>query len=392
MSATSRPLRDIRVLDLSQGIAGPSCGMHLAEYGARVIKVEPPEGDWGRTLGAKISHSSVMGFVYNRGKESLCLDLKAPEARAIVKRLAKTSDVFLQSARPGALDKLGLGFEDIRRERSNVVYVSVSGLGTTGPARSRPLTDAAAQAMSGVMSVNRGRDGIPHKIDTHIVDNSTGLYAFQATVMALWGRKADTPAEHLDISLVQSATSLQAHMVVSASLEGKTTGIANPPTGSYATADGFITIAFINEEQWRRFARAVSRPDLAESPRYATFAARIENLAELRPIMDGIMRQRPNAEWLPLLEGADLLVSPVNTYTDWLAHEQAIATNAAPPMLAAPGVTVQVPRTPGRGLFDAHSPAIGEQSCAILAEIGYAPADIAALAKQGVVKLGPAGG
>jgi crotonobetainyl-CoA:carnitine CoA-transferase CaiB-like acyl-CoA transferase len=383
---SARPLDGYRILDLSQGLAGPSCAMYLAEYGARVIKVEPPEGDWSRALGARLGHSGAIGTVYNRGKEALCLDLKAPAARDVALKIAATCDVVIQSARPGAMERLGLGFEDVRKVRGNVVYVSVSGFGVTGPSSALPLSDAAAQAYSGLMSVNRGRDGVPHKLDTTIVDNVTGFYAFQATVMALWGRTAETPATHLDVSLLQAASAVQAHNVAEFSLTGRNPGLPNPPAGAFPTRDGWITITLVHEEHWRRIARVLGLDWLATDPRYATFAARSENLAALRAIMDARLKERTTSEWYQRLLAADVLSSPVNSYGDWLADPQALATQSAPEVEIAPGIAINIPRTPARPPFTAPSPALGEHTRALLAEFGIPTGAIDELIAAGIAR------
>ena len=386
MPSSTKPLSQIRVFDLSQGIAGPTCGMHLAEYGARVIKLEPPEGDWGRPLGAPINGMSGMSFMYNRGKESLGIDLKAPAGIEAARKLAARSDVFIQSARPGAMEKLGLGFEEVRRLRPNVVYVSVSGYGMRGPNRSAPMTDTVAQAFAGLMAINRGRDGVPHKIDTTIVDNVTGLYAFQATVMALWGRTSETPAEHVDVSLLQSAAALQSHMIADYSARGRSPEALNPPAGTFPTLDGWIAVTLTNEEHFKRICRALEREDIQRDSRFATFADRRQNLPALIAMLDAIYKTRTTAGWLARLKREDILASPVNDYGALLADAQVLETDVAPALAATPTMSVRAPRTPNRAAFTNPTPQIGEHSRRILAELGLSRAEIDALIAKGVVK------
>jgi crotonobetainyl-CoA:carnitine CoA-transferase CaiB-like acyl-CoA transferase len=387
-----RPLSNIQVVDLSQGLAGPTCGFHLAEFGARVVKVEPPEGDWGRNMGSAIAGMSPMAHCYNRGKQGLAIDLKATEGKDAVLRLARLSDVFIQSARPGAMQRLGLDFETIAKVKPNIVYASVSGYGQTGPDSALPMTDTVAQAFSGLMSINKGRDGVPHKIDTTIVDNVTGLYAFQAVTMALWGRGSDTPATHLDISLMQGAASLQAHRVLEYSATRRMPEALNPPAGSFPTKDGWIAVTLVTEEQYQRICTTIGRPQLASDPRFKTFAGRRANIAELMPLLDTRFRAMTTAEWAPLLKAADILSSPVNDYGSWLAAPQVVATVAAPTVTlngphAGAGAQVQVPRTPGQPLYDALAPQLGQHSRAILSEIGFTTSEIDALiAKRAVIQ------
>lgn len=390
MSMPHRPLANIRVVDLSQGLAGPTCGFHLAEFGARVVKVEPPEGDWGRNMGSAIAGISPMGHCYNRGKQGLAIDLKSPDGKEAVLRLARLSDVFIQSARPGAMQRLGLDFEAIAKVKPNIVYVSISGYGQTGPDRALPMTDTVAQAFSGLMSINKGRDGVPHKIDTTIVDNVTGLYAFQAVTMALWGRSPDAPATHLDISLMQGAASLQAHRVLEYSATRRMPEALNPPAGSFPTKDGWIAVTLVTEEQYQRICATIEMRQFATDPRFKTFADRRANIAVLMPLLDARFREKTTAEWAPLLKAADILSSPVNDYGSWLAAPQVVATHAAPAVTlnrpnAEAGSQVHIPRTPGQPLYDAPAPQLGQHSRAILAEIGFTPSEIDALIAKGTV-------
>jgi crotonobetainyl-CoA:carnitine CoA-transferase CaiB-like acyl-CoA transferase len=371
---------------LSQGLAGPSCGGYLAEYGADVIKLEPPEGDWARPLGASIDGGSGMSFAYNRGKRSLCLDLKKPEALAIARTLASRSDVFMQSARPGALERLGLGFDDVRTLRPNVVYLSVSGYGISGPNGRDPLTDTAAQAFAGIMAANTGRDGIPHKVGSTIVDNATGLFAFQAVTMALWGRDASTPAVHLDVNLMQAAAALQAHCFVEHSFLGRTPEALNPPAGTFPTADGWIAVTLVTEAHWQRICTAIGRPDVASDPRYATFADRRRNLAALRELLDTRFRQRSTAAWIAELRAADVLASPVNDYGAVMRDPHVVAVDAIPTYEVAPGITVRAPRTPAMPAYPVRAPRLGEHTRAVLREAGASDAEIDRLVAQGIAR------
>ena len=229
------PLAAITVLDMSQGIAGPSCGCYFAEHGARVIKIEPPDGDWIRHLGTRIDGMSSQTIAYNRGKESLALDLRKPEGRDIALKLAERADVVIESARPGVFERLGLGFEAIKARNPDVIYVSVSGWGQSGPNRERPMVDAVGQAFSGLMSVIRSREGAPVKIDATLIDAITGLYAFQATTMALWDRAKGSGAKHIDISLLQASAHMQAPNILEYGFVGRPPGLLNPPAGNYRT-------------------------------------------------------------------------------------------------------------------------------------------------------------
>jgi len=365
---TGLPLTGTLVLDLSQGIAGPYCGRLLAEQGARVLKVEPPEGDWMRALGAAPDGSSASAHYYNLGKESLVLDLKLPRDLGRAPALARRADLVIESARPGVMAKLGLGFEAVRARNPEVVYLSVSGYGQTGPRAAEPMTDTVAQAFSGWMSINRGRDGIPHKVDTTIIDAVTGLYAFQAALAAMW--PGAERGRHLDVSLMQSAAAILAPKVIEAAFLGRSPEAINPPAGSYRTADGWIALTLVREAQFAALAAEIGLPALASDPRFASFEARRRNLPELLEMLGGKLAEATTAEWEARLTRAGLLASRINGFRDWLAEPQVVATGAAPAVELAPGMALPVPRTPAQPPASRPAPAPGAHTDAVLREFG----------------------
>ena len=367
MMQTEMPLKGKLVLDLSQGIAAPYCGRLLAEHGARVIKVEPPGGDWVRNIGGGPGDVSVNFLYYNFGKESIELDLKTPEGVEVVKRIAAKADVMLESARPGATQRLGLGFDTIKALNPGIIYLSVSGFGQEGPRGHEPMTDTVAQAYTGMMSVNHGMDGIPHKINTTIVDAITGLYAFQQVAMALM---AGGPARHLDISLMQSAAAVMGPKVMEFAHFGHTPASPNAPAGSYRTKDGWIAITLVRESHFAAIAKAVGQPGLAEDPRFNSFDKRLENLDEIKSILNRLTEQKTTAEWVPVFAEHGVLASPIHDYGDWLADAQVIATKGAPEQVVHSDVESPPPRTPGRAPFDRPSPAPGQDTARVLAEFG----------------------
>ena len=360
-----RPLEGKLVLDLSQGIAAPYCGRLLAEHGARGIKVEPPGGDWVRNIGGGPGDVSVNFLYYNFGKESIELDLKSPEGVAAAKRIAAKADVMLESARPGATERLGLGFEAIKAINPGIVYLSVSGFGQQGPRGHEPMTDTVAQAYTGMMSVNHGMDGIPHKIHTTIVDAITGLYAYQQVAMALM---AGGEARHLDISLMQSAAAVMAPKVMEFAHFGHTPASPNAPAGSYQTSDGWIAITLVRESHFAAIAKAVGQPELAEDPRFDSFAKRLENLDQIKGILNDLTRTKTTAEWAGIFAEHGVLASPIFDYGDWLADAQVVATQGAPEQVVHGDVTSPPPRTPGRVPFDRPAPSSGQDTARVLAE------------------------
>jgi len=308
------PLTGLTVLDMTQGIAGPSCASLFAAYGARVIKIEPPAGDWIRNLGTRIAGSSSATIAYNRGKESVVLDLKRPEGRDAALRIGARADIVMESARPGVMERLGLGFADFSEANPSVIYVSISGYGQRGPKREAAMVDTVGQAFSGLMSVIRSREGAPVKIDVPLIDAITGLYAFQAATMELWGRRPGQPGRHIDISLMQSAAHIQALNIIEHDFIGHPPPLINPPAGNYPTADGWIAVTLVTESQYQAICRAIGRPDLATDPSYATFAARSKNLPALRRELDTALKTRTTREWADAFAREGALGAPINDY------------------------------------------------------------------------------
>ncbi len=379
------PLKGLTVLDMSQGIAGPSCASHFAAHGARVIKLEPREGDWIRNLGTPIAGASSATIIYNRGKESIAVDLKTEEGREIALELGEKADVVLESARPGVMERLGLGFAQFSERNPSVVYVSISGYGQRGPKRETPMVDTVGQAFSGLMSVIRARDGAPVKIDVPLIDAITGLYAFQAASMELWGRKAGAPGRHIDVSLMQSAAHMQAINIVEHAFVGRPPALLNPPAGNYPTADGWIAVTLVTEAQYQAICRSIGRPELATDPRYATFAARRDNLAALRAELDLELKKKPTREWAEIFAREGALGAPINDYGDWLGDAHVTAVEAAPDYELATGDMVRMPHLPGGIMDDAAVPIIGEHTRSVLTELAYTREEIADLVRRGVV-------
>jgi CoA:oxalate CoA-transferase len=380
----AKPLEGLTVLDVSQGIAGPSCGGYFAEHGARVLKIEPPEGDWIRRLGTPIAGMSSQTIAYNRGKQSLALDLKRPEGRAVALKLAAQADVFIENARPGVMNRLGLGFEAVKAVRPGVVYVSVSGWGQRGPNRELPMVDTVGQAMSGLMSVMRSRDGAPVKMNATLVDGMTGLYAFQAATMALWGREPGDSARHIDISLLQASAHMQGPNILEYGYAGRAPGLYNPPAGNYRTSDGWLAVTLVNEAQFAGICTAIERPELARDSRFDSFQTRKTNTAELTQILDAAIATRGTADWMERFAKAGALASQINTYGDWLEDAHVTAVSAAPDYALDTGETVRLPHLPGAPAFDAPVPRVGQHTREILALAGLAPGDIDRLVRDGI--------
>jgi len=386
------PYRGLKVLDFGQGIASPYCAMLLAVYGADVIKVEPPEGDWSRFLGTTYGSHTTLSAVYNRGKRSLCLDLKHKEGIAIAKRLAQGSDVFIEGFRPGVAARLGLGYDELARDNPGLIYLSVSGFGQSGPYSKRPGSDSVAQAFSGLVSVNTGNDGIPHRVGTTISDVVTGVYAFQAIATTLFARAATGTGRWIDVSLVQSTAALLGHKAAEYVLEGGAPRALNTPAGTYQTSDGWMMVTLVNEAQYKRLCAAIGRDDLAIDPRFADFARRADSADALIPQLREVFAQHPTDVWLDRLHGADVIAERILNPGEWLRNAH-VEANKSAVCQDTPGVgPVYAARTPGIASLSEDqlrpAPGIGQDSTDVLIEAGLDRDDIDRLVSAGAVRQG----
>ncbi|UPY37382.1 CoA transferase [Sediminicoccus sp. KRV36] len=369
-----KPYEGIFVLDAAQGIAGPYCGMLLAQSGATVIKLEPPKGDWSRGLTTRAGSHSVMHTAFNRGKRGVVLDLATDEGRARAAKLAAKADVLIEAFRPGVAARIGLGPE---AAKPDAVCVSVSGFGQSGPYRERPCTDGIAQAFSGLVSVNAGADGVPHKTGTLVVDIVTGISAFAACQAALAERAQDAAAgrpgrrRHLDVSLMQTAASLLVLPIAEAGLLGRMPGELNVPAGSYPTKDGaWVMFALVREEEWVTLCKQLGREDLLSDPRFTDFKARFANKPALVAILRELFLTRDAAHWVELLQAARLLCDRVNTPLEFLEDPHVKAVRAAP-LLHQPELgALPFPAIPGLGAWEEPAPALGAETEALFAEWG----------------------
>lgn len=384
------PFKGLKVLDLSQGVAAPHCGMLLALYGADVVKVEPFAGDWIRPIGVQKGEHSAHSVYYSRGKRSIALDLKNPDGLAIVQKLAAEADVMLESFRPGVADRLGVGYEAMRALNPGLLYVSVSGFGQTGPYRERPCTDTVAQAFSGLMSLNTSPDGVPVKVGAVVIDTLTGLFAYQAVATAIYARRDGGAGRHLDVSLMGGAAALLAPKVLEAAITGQTPASFNPPAGNYQTSDGWIAVTLVRDIEFPLICNTIGLPEIGADPRLQTFATRGQHLDVIRDAFLPRFREKTSAEWLELLKAKNILCDPVMDLPTWLEHPHVRATDTAP-VAAQPGFgdspLVRVPGALQSPADISDAPEIGEQGADILAALGYSAGEITALASGGAVRL-----
>jgi crotonobetainyl-CoA:carnitine CoA-transferase CaiB-like acyl-CoA transferase len=387
--APGLPYAGLRVLDLSQGLAGPYCGMLLGQYGAQVTKLEPPEGDWSRGIGTRHGSHSAIDYMGNRGKHSIAADLKAPGAVDMVRRMAARCDVLIENYRPGIAQRLGLGYEDIARVNPDIIYVSVSGFGLTGEKSRLAATDTVMQGFSGMMALNPDPSGKPQRLGFLAVDTLTALYAFNAVSVALYARRDGAGGRHLDISLLQSTAAFLAPKIVEASLEGASPQIINAPAGVYRTRDGWLAITLSKEAHFAALCKATGRDDLAADPRFASFQLRAPHARHLEAELAQAIAPHDTAHWLASFQAHGVVASRVNTLTDWL-HDPHVQAMAAAPLARDGERQLHFPATPGvphpadddpRGRW----PGVGEDVDAVLADFGFNAQEIAALQADGAI-------
>ena len=310
------PFDGLRVVDLTQGLAGPFCAMLMAQNGAEVVKVEPPEGDWSRSLGVPAGPNRSAAFVAcNRGKRAIVADLKTEEGLQIVRGLTKQSDVFMESNRAGVAARLGLSYEDVTAIREDLVYLSITGFGQEGPYAARPATDAVLQAFSGLMMSNPDKDGAPKRIEFPVPDYITGLVAYQSLVTALFGRAMHGGSRRLDVSLMQAMLLFQQQGLIAREIDPTPPqGSPVPPTGTYATADGYTNISIVREKFFQGLCEVLALPDIGADPRFGSIEDRRLNVDALLPPIISAIQVRRLEELSAALVAADVPHAVVNDY------------------------------------------------------------------------------
>ena len=385
------PYEGVKVLDLSQGIAGPYCAMHFARNGANVVKLEPPgNGCWSRQLGKPIGDQTAHSITVHRGKRSLAVDLKTADGLEIAKKLAADCNILVQNYRVGKLKKLGLDYDTVLKMNPKIVYVAVTGFGQIGPRRDQPATDSVMQAYTGMMSINRDVTGLPQRINMLAIDFSAGLYAFQAAASALYGQAVKGKGKLIETSLLESAIVFQEAAIIESFLQDGKPEPIGMPVGSFKTKDGFMSINARRDGQFKSFCALIDREEWISDPRFIGPRERVANYEVLMSQIRPIIETKTSDEWNKLLSDADILNAKVHTHMDLLNDPQVQAAKAISwvendtlgniPMASIPGQPMPV-----TGNKLAYSPHVGEHNEEILIELGYSTANIQKLKDQGVI-------
>ena len=380
----------LRVLELATTIAGPFSTMILADLGADVIKVERPgQGDDARGMPPHWNGESTVFLAVNRNKRSLALDLKRPEGREAFMRLAANADVVVQSFRPGAAERLGLGFDDVRARNPAIVYCSISAFGTSGSAAGLPGYDPLIQAFTGLMSMT-GHPGLPPaRVAASVIDLTTGMWAAMGTMAALARRAQTGEAQFVESTLVDSGYMLLCHQIASMLATGDVPGpigSASPITAPYEafrTADGWIMIAAGNEDLFRRLCHTLGLAGLLSDERYRTPSDRVRNRDALHASIEERLRTSSSESWLREIQAAGVPVGPVNSLREAVDHPVAAERHLLVEPLdgdAFPGLRlVRVPFDDASPPALRRPPALGEHSEEVLREAGFDAAEIAQL-------------
>ena len=314
-------LSDVVVIDLSRVLAGPHCTMILGDLGATVIKVEQPgKGDDTRHFGPPyIAGESAYYLGLNRNKHSILIDFSQPEGKERLLKLLSTATVLVENFRPGALERQGLGYEALRAINPGLIYCSISGYGQTGPYSQRPGYDFVAQAESGIMSVTGEIEGDPQRVGSPVGDISAGVYACISILAALRVRDRTGKGQYIDISLLETTTSLLSNVASNYLISGEEAprlGNGHPnivPYQAFRTQDGYVVVSCGNDRLYQALCQLLGRDDLANNPNFATNPQRVRNREQLVPALQEEFLKRPTEEWLPELRTAGIPCGPINT-------------------------------------------------------------------------------
>ena len=393
----TRALQDVRVLDVTQVMAGPFCAMLLCDMGADVIKIESPAGDSSRRMaGARGSDSASFNAV-NRGKRGIVVDLKASGGADVLRRLASHADVFIENYRPGVLGRLGLDYDALRGVNPRLVYASISGYGQTGPAAHKGGFDLVAQGVSGLMSVTGEPDRPPVKVGVPLTDLGAGLFAACGILAALHARERTGEGQLVDTSLVDAGVALSVWEATELFSRGAVPGPLgsahrmSAPYQAVRCADGYITLGAANDRIFRRLAELLGHPEWLDDTRFENDSGRVENRGLLVDLIEDVTSRQSRQYWLDRLEAHDIPCGPINDYREVMqdpqvrAREMVVETrHPTLGTLSTLGTPIKLsgtPLTPGRP-----APLLGQHTDEVLAAAGYGKDQIAALRAAAVVR------
>ena len=399
MTSPASALSGVKVLDLTQIMAGPVCTLLLADMGADVIKIEKPNGgdDTRRIMPPAIRGWSAGFLALNRNKRSLALDLRDQRGKDIFRRLLQDADVVVENFRPGVMDRLGLGYDALSQIRSHLVYCAISGFGGTGPYRDRGGFDLVAQGMSGLMSITGFPDSPPAKVGVPITDISAGTLAAYGILCAYIHALKTGEGQMVDTSLLEAGISYTIWESALYFAEGEIPGPlgsahrVSAPYQALRTSDGYINIGAATQPTWEQFCRAIGQEYLIEDPRFKIPGDRKAREVELASLLEETLRRDSTEYWLKLLLEAGVVAGPIynldQVYHDPQVKARNMLVDLEDPELGTLhniGIPVKLSLTPGQ--VRRRAPALGEHSEEVLREAGYSTEEVVRLVEQGVVK------
>jgi crotonobetainyl-CoA:carnitine CoA-transferase CaiB-like acyl-CoA transferase len=390
MSEGRTALEGIRVLDVTQVMAGPFCAMQLCDMGADVIKVEPPEGDSTRRMAGATGTDSPGFNAVNRGKRGIVLDLKSAPGQAAFRRLLGRTDILIENYRPGVMRKFGLDYASLAGEHPGLIYASISGYGQTGPDAGKGGFDLIAQGVSGLMSVTGERGRPPAKVGVPLTDLGAALFALSAVLAALHYRSRTGRGQHIDTSLLEAGIALS----VWESAEYFAEGVIPEPLGSahrmfapyqaIRCADGYITLGSANDRLFQRLCTILGHPEWTSEPDYVSATLRVRNRAALAERIERITAENTREYWLARLEAAGIPCGPINNYAEAFADPQVRAREMVVEIehptlgrVRTPASPIKMSETPP--VVARPAPLLGEHTREVLREVGYSDAEISTL-------------
>ena len=379
------PLSGVKVIEFCEVASGPFCGMLLADMGAEVIKVEREGVGDSLRQWPPLSNGYSENFAsLNRGKKSITLDLKNPAEREIARRLILSADAVVENYRPGVMDKNGLGYAAMAKDKPALVYCSISAFGQTGPRSHEGGFDLTIQAVGGVMSVTGEPDGAPVKCGVPVSDFAAGLYAAFAIASALRKAQASGAGDHIDISMLGATlaiAALQTSEYFGTGIDPQKLGSAHPrnaPYQAFKAKDGYFAMAAGNDRLWRSVCELVGRPDLVEDPRFLTTSTRTRNQTELRILLEEVFATKSTAEWIEGFVGVGVPCGAINSYSQILADPQVAHMGWVRETTLPSGVTTKTFASPvmlsGKGIeIRSAPPALGEHRAEVIRALDDAP-------------------
>ena len=385
-----RPYIGLKVVDFSQGVAGPYCGMLLAQHGAEVIKIEPKEGDWARNLGQEYGDHSAFSVTANLGKKSFVIDLKNPKSQSILDKIIYEADVFIEGFRPGVIERLGFGYERLKGYNPKLIYLSISGFGQTGPMSKKPAMDPVLQAFTGFMSENKGPDDYPHRTPVIIFDMTTALYALQLIASTLYARINQVIGRKIEISLMEAAAAMQSIRLISRYMDGPYSH-ASSPSGTFRTNDGWIQIIVVKNHEFTKFCNAVGWTKFLYDDRFSTNSKRRDHENILTEEVQKLFKDNTTDYWKKLLNRFEVQNEKVQNYNEFINSEQTKELGLISWLKQPKSNEIwPIPNLPGmpklvEGEYLSKAPSLGQHTKDIMKNHGYKKIVIDKLIEEGVI-------